>query len=453
MSRNVCFLIVVICFCSESTRAAAVDLPAALKSPIPSDGGGLLFLERIVADSDRDDLLLWKASTMGPFSHNAAQIAPQPPKDQAEIVKRFAEGNDARRAAFANTIIAKDFVEGRLMQLSKADQKLQSMIPGALGRSAASNALKSLTGREPTWRELLNDKVKGGFVESVDEMRKTKLAIEEHEIYRQLLNTSIADQAESHLRKVLKDRPLPDDARLFFDGTGTVEISYAGKQSLTNVVIVTRAAMKSAGPGNAAAINAINEAFDPGADRNKVAAQYMKASRALHETPQACLVYIPVLEPGDVVSMRVFEQGFYWDFKETKISLYSDSGALLDKVLMVGGPINDLSLSSAERRKLSKPVAEKLVGPVFEPIGGVQIILKRDAGDGPFERCVPVGRSYLPMETKDSVEKDKPLLAVAKSKDAYVALGPKKMTGQGLVLIPKKQIDKVIDLTKKKPRK
>jgi hypothetical protein len=391
---------------------------------------------------------------MGPFTHNNAQIVPQPLQDHADVLKRFASGNDARQVLFATTIIAREFVEGRLIELNKTDQKIQAKIPDALARTTASNVLKSLLGKEPTWREVLNGDGKGGFVDSVDRLRETKLAIHQYDIYRHILNTAIADLAESQLRKASKDGPLPADARFFFDGLGgRSQMSYAGKKTLTNVVIVTRAEMKPSGPGNAPIINAINEAFDPGAKRNEVAAQLMLASHVLHETPQAFIVYIPVLEPGDVLYVQTFENGFFWDIKQTKVSIYSDSGSLRDKVLMEGGPVNDLKLSAAERAR-SRPVEEKLVGPVFESMGGgIEIVLKPDAGDGPFERCVPVGRSYLLMETKDTVEKGKPLTVVAKSKDAYVAVGPKKMTGNGLVLVPKNLVEKVNDLNKQNQAK
>ncbi|MGH7170749.1 MAG: hypothetical protein ACRELG_10760, partial [Gemmataceae bacterium] len=132
--------------------------------------------------------------------------------------------------------------------------------------------------------------------------------------------------------------------------------------------------------------------------------------------------------------VRVFEAGYFWDLKEVKVSFYSDSGAVFDKVMMVAGPENDLSLTAAQRRARSKPpVEEKPVGPTFESrsIHGSKLILKPDAAGGTFERCVPVGMSYLPVGIKDSVEAGEPLKAIAKSDDAFVAIGPKELTGRG----------------------
>jgi hypothetical protein len=193
MTKSACFLAIGICLCSQSTKS--------------------------VAAAERDDGLPWKAACMGPFKHNNAQIAPEPPQDHAEVLKRYAEGNAVERSLFAKTVIAKEYVEAHLIQLAKEDQKLQNELPGALGRTNANTVLNSLIGRKPIWRDLLKGDGDGGFVDTVDQLRVKKLKIEESNIYRNLLNVSIADQAEAHLRKALKDRALPDYARLLSTGT------------------------------------------------------------------------------------------------------------------------------------------------------------------------------------------------------------------------------------------
>src|SRR5262249_1106947 len=127
---------------------------------------------------------------------------------------------------------------------------------------------------------------------SIDELRKKKVEVNQMASLHHLVNGVIAEDAENHYRKALGDQKLPEDARFHFreQGHGRVEIAYLGTKPLTNVVVVARAKMRSAGPKAEATrrlINLINETADPGADANKVAAQLLEASKVLHETPQA----------------------------------------------------------------------------------------------------------------------------------------------------------------------
>ncbi len=402
-----------------------------------------------------DDELLWKAAVTCGYTHNGASVSPEMPDQHAEVLDRYVNGG-SWRAPLAKTIITREVVDSLHFNLVKTDKSLQAKIPSAVRISAADSTLKLILGREPKLGEIMKEDLGGGFVDTIDRIRITKVAINKTEIYHGLLTTSIADQAETQYKSILRGKSLPAEARIFFSGNrSTVGITYAGKQPLTNVVVVTRAIMKPPplnGAVTSGLINQINEAFEPDSDRTKMAAKYMETSQLLHATDQANLIYVPVLEPGDTLSMPVWEGLYFWDIKESKVSLFSTAGAVLEKVLFVGGPENDLSLSAQQRMAGSKPpVEEKPVGPRFDYVNGrVEITLKSGA-TGPFERCVAVGASVLTMDIKDDVDASKPLEVIAKGANAYVVRGPKKLMGRGLVLVPKEQVAEVKDLTPKAP--
>lgn len=436
---------------------AAVVAVVALAVGISSGGenNGPPAVKPGAAVTTQDDARLWRAGTSSDYLHNRVLVLPEELHQHKSLVTKYMATGDERRALFAKTIKEKDAVNERYRILKTAEQSLQVLlVPAVLEREEADAVLKKwFEGRVPAWPLI---KFEGGILPGIDELRKVKVCVNKYAIQRNRINTSIADQVEAHYRKALGDKKLPEDVGLHFREHlhGTAKIAYAGAKPLTNVVVVTRATMRPAGPKAEATrrlIDLANETFDPGADANKVAAHLMQASKVLHETSQAFVVYIPVLEPGDDLVVDLYEHGFYWDVLEAKVSVYSDAGAVLDKVLFAGGPHNDLSLPAAERKKLTKPPPkEKPLGPAFTQVARGEIVLKKDAA-GPFERCVPVDTTYIPVGVKDAVEADKPLEVIARSANAYVAVGPKKQTGRGLVLVPRTAVAKLNDLSKKKP--
>lgn len=408
------------------------------------------------AVTKQDDARLWLAGTTGDYYHNGVLVLPEEWQQHQGLVSRFIATGDQWRALFARTIKEKDAANERCRLLAAAAQSLQVLlVPAVLERTEADAVLtKWFEGRKPAW-PVTNPE--GRILPGIDELRKAKAFLNDYAIQRHRINTSIADQVEAYYRKALGNKTLPEDVGLHFREHlhGTAKIAYAGAKPLTNVVVVTRAAMRPAGPKAEATrrlVDLINETADPGADANKDAAHLMRASKILHETAQAAFVYIPVLEPGDDLVVDMYEQGFYWDVLEAKVSVYSDTGAVLDKVMFVGGPHNDLSLPAQERKRRTKPPPkEKPLGPVFTQLARAEIVLKKDAA-GPFERCVPVGTTYLPVGVRDALEAGKPLEVLARSADAYVAVGPKKQTGRALVLVPRSAVAKLNDLSKIKTK-
>jgi hypothetical protein len=412
-----------------------------------------------VAVTSQEDALLWRAATTSFYYHNGVLVLPEDSWYHDPLLTKYLRGGrfEDRRERLALMIRRKDDINEVLRALVAVEQEVQSeLLPAAIERTRGKGFLDRLIPGEGDSRV---PNVKRPTLPSIDELRKTKVEVNRMASLHHLVNDLIAEDAEVHYRKALGDKKLPADARFHFreKDHGRVEIAYMGATALTNVVVVARAKMRSAGPKAEATrrlINLINETADPGADANKVAAQLLDASKALHETAQAAFVYIPVLEPGDDLAVDMYEHGFYWDVQEAKVSVYSDDGGVLDKVMFVGGPHNDLSLSAEERQRLTKPPPkEKPLGPTFRMDAILEIVLKKEAA-GPIERCVPVGdipvsRTYLPIAVKDAVVADKPLEVIARSATAYVVVGPKKPTGNALLLVPKSAVAKINDLSKK----
>ncbi len=193
-------------------------------------------------------------------------------------------------------------------------------------------------------------------------------------------------------------------------------------------------------------VRGINEAFLPGDERNNVADQYLKNSNDLHATPQAFVSAVPKLEPGDVLYVPLYEGGFFWDLDVVKVSLYSTSGAVLDKVIFKGGAVNNLSIPSQQRPEIPRPKNDGSIGPTFERLDEferTELVLTTEKPTIEFETCIPVGLSYLTLGTKAKVESSQPLEAVAQGKHAFIALGPPKSTGRSLILVPNDSIEKV----------
>lgn len=404
---------------------------------------------------NREDWSLWSAGMAYGYTLNRANVPPENPNQHADLLVRHAAGL-GWKTDFAKAIMAREYVDHLHAQYAGKEKKLQSNLPTAWNRSTATAARMAILGKEPTWEEIIAEEPKGGLLDTIDQIRKAKVAVNILEIYHHRLTKTVTDVAEEQLRK--NARPLPDDARLFIDGEmGTAKISYVGKRPLTNIVVVTRATMKPPSREQLAAQAAsmgFNELFDSGAERNQMAALYMQTSRQLHETPQGTYYYAPVLESGDVLEVLISLQVSFWDIQETRISLYSDAGSVLDKILMVGGPENDLSLTPAERKARSKPRPEEpLVGPVFEPVYRKLELTLKPGATGPFERCVPAGKSYLLLGVQDALEPNAPITVVAKNQDGYVVVGPKRPVGHGLAIVPASVVDRVNDLTPKPPEK
>ena len=393
--------------------------------------------------TNSDDSRLWRAAATTDYLHNREKVSPERWPEHGEMVARFANGKtDDWKTKFATSVIAKDSCLEAQRKLVAKSQGLQLSLPGALGKSLSNTAIRTLAGREPSWHELLDEKIPGGggLVETADALRINKVREFCMEIDRYSFDASIADQAEAKYRQALGGRALGEEFDLLIHGEDhQVQLSLAGKKPLMNVAIVVRAEMRSESGKAAAtrnAIDGINETFDPGADRNRMAHLYLESARVMHESPQATFVYVPVLEPGDELVIRHYDVGFYWDAKKVTVSVYSDSGAILDKVTMVGGDHNNLDVPAQQRNK-AEPSAEKpFAGPTFNRgLGSLEIQLKPTAARQ-FERCVEVASTYKPMGIQDPIESGAALKVVAKSDAFYVAVGPKKRVGYGLVLIP-----------------
>jgi hypothetical protein len=423
---------------------------------------------------ERDDVLLWKAAAQDGFYHNDAVVRAETWLQHADLVSRLTSAPAGlRRTLLANTVMARDAIRyGYYLPLKDNSKKLQGGLPAAWNLTTVNIMLRSLVGSEPSMKEIMQGDIPGGLVEAMDKMRHNMAVQNIYRIYIDLLQASLADQVEAHYRELLGNRRLSDNLSLFFYkttdevgypvpfpsgprytmGAMMVRVSYAGDRPLKDVVVVTRARMKPLNDADRASrqrIRTFNEFFGTDAARVKAADIYFWSMKILSVTPNAWVAYAPLLEPGDVLYVPLYDPSSYWHIDEAKVSLYSDCGAVLDKVMMRAGPWNDLSDKSVPPATDPKQVPALPNSPIFQRAWvttRVELTLRPpdDVAAGlSFETCIPVDESFLALRPKVAVDAGKPLRAFARSRDAYVAQGPARTTGHGLILVPTTAVAKM----------
>lgn len=443
----------------------------AMVSPSRGDGPAPPFQE--------DDLLLWKAAMIDKFYHNREIILPEPLASHVALVSRYAgRPDDSKRSRLAQLIAAKEYVLDRQTAIEEKDSAVRSRLPGEWTKAKIKAFVRGLAGAElPTMKDALAGDL-AEVVGSFDEMRENRVLENHAKLSLELLGLGIAELVEAQYQAKLGDRPLPKELGLIVDkldgdevgmrtslpgrpryplGCTFVRLSYTGAKPLNDVVVVTKCLMKPL-DGKAVAgqqsIKLFNEIFDRGADRNRAAAEYMDTNNLLNTTPKGCLVYVPRLEQGDVLHVPLYTHGYFYYIREARYSLFSDQGALRDQVVMRAGPQNDLSRAMGGRRPPPR-VVTKPTGPRFEKVQRntrVELVLQppKDGGRAhSFEGCVPDGEAFRGTGQKFSIEVDgqKPLEAIARGPEAFVALGLPRARGNGLIFVPRSVVaqTKVID--------
>lgn len=434
---------------------------------------GLVDADDSAVSMDQDDVFLWKAAAVDTFFHNGELFKSSTGQEDTNGLKRFMDGSrGATRKSLADAIDSQNLIVEiyRSIVAERTDDK--QGLSKAFNRSKLNVILKALVGEEPSLKGIMDSDPPGGVMDYVDKLRDREIALHIGTIYLNLIKTEVARQVEDQYREILGERRLPDDV-VYFDKTSDevgvpvasrggarypisgalARISYSGKEILRDVVVVTRAKMKpptTKGEASRAFFTTLNQAFGVSAERTKAANEYMYTAQLMHSTPQAAVAYVALLEPGDVLYVPLYAREFFWDVEEAKVSLYSSQGAILDKLLMVGGPENDLSLPARQRKAKAKKSQGQRVGPKFERAkitDKVELALRPSPeGSEPatFDTCIPVGESFLAIGPKVAVDTKQPLLAVAKNSKHYVALGVRRNTGYGLVLIPRTAVSKAV---------
>jgi len=414
---------------------------------------------------DREDLDLWQAAIQGKFYHNRVLIAPQDVSQHFECVNRsLSRPPQSDRFALAQAIMAQDILLDRFLKNLGNEQQAIKELPAAWKVTNASLFLKTILGRQPGYRDLVDGDPPGGMVGLIDHYRKSQTGSYLNQMALRQASSEIARLVDRQYRAMLgpnvSKRPLPlvidqtqDEVGVYAPGrkgsrlrvgATMARISYTGTQPLEHVMVVTHAEMRPIDANNAATramVRGINEAFDPGSQRNVDADKYLVATQLMHAAPQGSIAYVKRLEPGDVIYASLYLHGSFWDVKEARVSVYATSGAVLDQVLMTGGAHNDLNASSEERKRDDAARTPKTTGAVFKPIPlheRLELTLKpvTDGGSATFEVCVPSQQSFTSIG-KSAPATTQPIVAIAQSSTHYAAAGIKRDVGEGLLLIPK----------------
>jgi hypothetical protein len=419
---------------------------------------------------EKDDIGLWKAAAVGIFYFNRTLVKPEPIKAHIPLVDRLTKGpNGTRQTRLARTIASRFFIYAEFRPETDKNELLRDSLPAAWKRTMAGGMIRGLVNNEPSMNDPRYGDIRGGLVDTIDALRENETDLNSAQAILNFLDSATASQTESHYRETLGDKKLPGDAVFYIEDTmdgmgvrdpgpngikrympGTLaQISYAGKSTLHDVLIVTRTAKKPTSAKDIASrglIRGFNEAFDNGEGRAKAADDYIASEDLLNSTPQAAVVYVPTLEPGDVLIVPLYSQGAYYYVEEAKVSVYSTSGAILDRVLMLGGPHNDLSIRTQDRPDRPRVASDAPPGPTFKSVGSsnrVELTIDTSGGNSPtFEVCVPAGKTYVPIGRQEQVTIEGPMIAIAQNDETYVAIGSQRSTGNSLVLVPASQVTK-----------
>lgn len=378
--------------------------------------------------------------------------------------------------------MAKDVLVEELVKLNTTDNELRNSLPSAVFLSQANAVLRELMGEQRTFfdlRGLAESDPPGGLLQLVDNVRGNMIQANLLNIFLNFTNVAMAEKLESDLRAALADKPdLTADALLFLDKTpdeifddyqdrsyggaqSWVRVSYAGKTPLTHVLVITRLDMKPLDEHDKETrdfVHGVNEIFGAGEQRVNAADLYVATTQALNATPHATLAYFPALNSGDVAYVPLYGLEEFWGIAEARVSFYCDQGMLRDKVLMRGGPHNDLSLSSDERRRQTPQEPEpKLVYPLIPSWQKVEVTLRDSADNGPFEYdvCIPAGTTYLPTGAKVTAGALGVTEVVAADVSTYICVGPERDGGRCLIMVPKAQTTdrKVTDFRKEEDKR
>lgn len=419
---------------------------------------------------DREDLELWQAAMQGKYYHNRVMIAPKDASHHFDVVGRcLALPVNTDRYALANAIMVQDVLLNRFLRDSNLEQQAIKELPAAWRVTSANLYLKTLLGRQPSYRELVDGDPAGGLVGLIDRYRKRQTGAYLNQMAMRHVSSDIAQMVDTKYRSLLGSKPGLRPNELVIDqtqdevgvyvpgqtrskirlGATMARIAYTGNRPLDNVMVVTHATMRpidAEAHSARAFIRAVNEIADPGAQRNNDADDYVVATQLMHHAPQGSVEYFKRVEPGDVLYSCLYLHGTFWDVQEAKLSIYSCSGALLDHVVMTGGPHNNLNASSEERKRDAAAREVKTTGPIFKPVPlyeRLELTLKpaADGGATMVEVCVPTQQSFTSLGKSIPVMAQ-PIVAIAQSPTHYAAIGGKREVGEGLVLIPKTAVAK-----------
>lgn len=419
---------------------------------------------------DRDDLELWQAAMQGKYYHNRVLIAPKDASHHFDIVSRcLALPTSTDRYAIANAIMVQDILLDRFLKDSNIEQEATKQLPAAWKVTSANLYLKALLGRQPSYREIVDGDPAGGLVGLIDRNRKRQTGAYLNQMAMRHVSSDLAHLIDQKYRSLLGSRPGLRPNELVIDqtqdevgvyvpgqtrskirlGATMARIAYTGTRPLENVMVITHATMRpidAEAHSARALIRAVNEIADPGAERNNDADNYVVATQLMHHAPQGSVEYYKRVEPGDVLYSCLYLHGSFWDVQEAKLSIYSTSGALLDHVVMTGGPHNDLNATSEARKRDEAAREVKTTGPIFKPVPlyeRLELTLKpaADGGAAMVDVCVPTQQSFTSLG-KSIPAPTQPIVAIAQSPTHYAAIAGKREVGEGLVLIPKTAVAK-----------
>lgn len=438
---------------------------------------GLLFGCRVAVAQDaisidREDIELWQAGIQGAYYQNRVCTIPQEPPQHADLMSRsLALPPDTDRGALANAIMVQDILLNRAMRDSGNTQQAIKELPAAWNISRANLYLKNVMAGEPAYRVLADSDPSGGLVELMDRLRREQTGACLTQMALRYVSNDIAKLVDKKYRAMLGSNPNQRPLEMVIDevidevgvypigkqgsrfrlGAMMARLSYTGDRPLENVVVVTQTKMRPIGAEQLAArsfVRSVNEALDPGAQRNVDADNYVVASQLMQRAPQGAVAYLQRLEPGDVVYLALYLNGTYWDLQEAKASVFSTTGALLDKVLLTAGPHNDLNAPNEEQRRDAAARVVKTTGPIFKPVPlyeRLELTLKpaKDGAATTMEVCVPTQQSFTSLGRSIPVT-SQPIVAIAQSPTHYAAVSGKRNVGEGLVLIPKTIVAKAV---------
>jgi hypothetical protein len=419
-----------------------------------------------------DDQRLWKAAVSNKYYRNRQVIIPpaEPEPDVAALIDRLAQSKSQPHAAeIASLTIAQTVIINRWIENQQDNQNIQKAIPAAWNLSKAGAVVNALVGRQPHLRELADRDVRGGIVSVIDKFRENVTAGYLLTISMRLIQIAVADEVEQDYRERLQkagislqlplivekcddevgSRPpgyvgmkLPLDAQM-------VRISNHGNQPLHDVVVIARTEKHPTSEDSEQTVNGIsllNRMFDSNTKRVNDADLNMRTAQMMHATPEATMILVPVVEPGDTLHVPLYASTSWMDVKQCSVAVYASTGLLDTQVIFEKEPYDDNANwfkndkpKPKPRLEFTRPKYYERMDVSLKPVAEAVFLSKAQV-------CVPHADSFFGLEIPVTLALDQTYQSIARSRDFHVLIVPSNSFGSHLVLVPVSWVAKAVSI-------
>ncbi len=417
-----------------------------------------------------EDQRLWQAAVSNKYYRNRQVIIPpaEPEPAITALIDRLAQSKAQPHAAeIASLTIAQTVIMNRWIQNQQENQNIQKAIPAAWNLSKAGAVVNALVGRQPHLRELADQDVPGGIVSVIDKFRENITSGYLQTIFLRLIQIAVADEVEQDYRERLQKAGISSKLPLFVDkcsdeirsrppgyvgmklplGAEMVRVSNHGNQALHDVVVIARTEKHSTSDDSEQTVNGItllNSMFDSNTQRVNDADRNMRTAQMMHATPEATMILVPIVEPGDTLYVPLHASSSWMDVKQCSVAVYASTGLFDKQVIFEKEPYDDNANWFKNEKAKPKPKLEFTRPNHYERMD----VSLKSVAEAVFlskaQLCVPRADSFFGLDIPVTLALDQTYESIARSRDFHVLIVPSRSFGSHLVLAPVSWVAKAV---------